>query len=343
MALPAVSRTWQYQVDNTVAGQGTALAQNQNLMFAIKQALKAAGSWKSRADGAITPTGGWTCVGSSDSSTSNMTGTDLWAAATNLVWAAAASPHSWIVLKQTGIGANLHVLIDLSNSNTSIATIIISHTGFGVAFGGTDGTASVAPTALNSNTILSASNWGGTTTTATATVAHVLLTADGKSTRIILCRNSNCCAQWNFELLSVEQAGWTNPYLAGGRGSGTAAPSSDVLTAADMSSSTATLYKGFGSASMALGITAESFSDGMALDLILSANSFDSNFPIFGQRVASVTASGIGSHGLIVDQWYGLANRATGTTYPVTPGTTREFAQFGRSIQPWKGTVPVVA
>jgi hypothetical protein len=47
--------------------------------------------------------------------------------------------------------------------------------------------------------------------------------------------------------------------------------------------------------------------------------------------------------GRIVDTWIGSGSLAHGTAYPLNPAPTRQFAQFGRVIVPWDGTIPLVS
>ena len=209
MALPTIARTWQFRVNQVHVGQGTTLAQSRALMRSLKDSLKVSGSWTNGANGAITPTGGWTVIGSSDGSTAAMDGVDRWAADSNLVWN--GTTRSWIVLQQTGIAAKLQVCIDLNSGTDTNASVLVSGTGFGAANGGTDGSITARPTALNSVTYLSAAAWGSPGATTTQSILHVMLTADGKSTVILVCRNNKLVAFWNFTLPDQPRSGWTNP------------------------------------------------------------------------------------------------------------------------------------
>ncbi len=76
-------RTWTCSLNN-VPSQATLDAQGKACLYAFKEAFKSAG---------------WTCEGSSSSVAAGMDGTDRWASAANLVWAAGGVAHSWIVLK----------------------------------------------------------------------------------------------------------------------------------------------------------------------------------------------------------------------------------------------------
>src|SRR5574340_893123 len=113
--LPTLQRTWRFQVNQATAAGGSGLVACQNLMWAIKESLKGNGAWTD-ATGAGAAAAGTFVVRSSSNGAGafgNGDGVDRWAAAAGLVWAAPGTSHSWIVLRQTGIGATYEVCIDL--------------------------------------------------------------------------------------------------------------------------------------------------------------------------------------------------------------------------------------
>jgi hypothetical protein len=104
------------------------------------------------AEGAMPAGAKWTCEGSSDSSTANMAGTDLWTATfdgTKIVRASGAVAHSWIVLKSPVALGPYYLCIDWNAANDQTVTIMGSKNAF------TGGTITARPTATKEWTVLS--------------------------------------------------------------------------------------------------------------------------------------------------------------------------------------------
>jgi len=111
----APTRTWTCSWNN-VPSQATLDAQAKAVLYAWKENYKSAG---------------WTCEGSSSRAAAGMDGTDRWASAANLVWAAAGAAHSWIVLKSPtnypSSGKNVYVLLACSTGASSQHLINAGH------------------------------------------------------------------------------------------------------------------------------------------------------------------------------------------------------------------------
>jgi len=339
--LPAVVKTWQYQADQVIAGNGTALTQAQNLLYAVINTMLGTGTWKNGADGTISVANAATVVGSSDGSTSNMAGTNLITAANKLVWATAGTAHSWIVFNFAQIG--IHVLIDCNFSSGSADSITVktSQVGFGAAHGGTDGSTTAAPTATDSVSVL-AGTWGGTVTINTQTAYNAMLSADGKILRIFFFRNSHLCGMFDFGVPDSPDPLWTNPYVAWAVGSGTPAPSSDVPTFANLYGTApvgAARINGVNSV-VGYGVFAQRGNSSSLFEVWTAVNtSFGA--PYWGLPYISNTVGAVGQWGKAIDIGVTLSNKATGSTAPLAGGNT--FAVFGGLVVPWKTTVPVIA
>ena len=344
MALPTLVRTWQFAPNNLLASTGTAVGDSRQTLRAIKDMMSGSGigTWTDSSGGAITPTGSWTVIASSNSVTTSI-GTDLWAADSNLVFNSAGSAHSWIVLQQTAIAPLFQVKIDLLDSTDVRLSMTVSHTGFGVANGGADGSTTVSPTALSSSFTLNDTNWGGSAAAGSKRV-HVMRSIDGKATRILIGRNGHITACWQFELASTSLTGWTVPYIArAGDAISTAAPVTDAPTVAFIAGTTATVgvdtngtFSGY--------MVAEG--DNSAINRLIvqtqtAANSIGGEYPMcpIGFNSAGAAGGHVGRYGTIVDMWYGLTALATATTYPAT-GTLKQFMQAGCLIFPWNQSTP---
>lgn len=337
MALPALTRTWQFQVNQVVAGGGSGLATCQALMFAISQSLVGAGAWTDSAGGATASAGNWVVDYSCDSVTAGAKGDGVnrWAAAGNLVWANAGTAHSWIVLRQTGIGATFELLISLENGGAGDAVIAFSVTGF------TGGTTLARPTAADEVPLLNPSgtqSWGATNTAAIASTLHVLKTADGKSTRVLICRNGFVPGYWIFEQPDNVPTGYSTPAVGCVLGDGTIAPATSRPVFANVSN-----------VANAYGRTSENYaafltSAGDVLHGLLAINQtvpsdMGASWPLFETGAYSVTTNSRGRNGKVVDHWTTAVTLVDSDTFPAAG--TNNFVVFGDTVQPWNTTVPI--
>lgn len=105
--------TWT-SVFNTVPTQTNREVQGQNIIYALKTHLLAAGA---------------TVVGSSNGVAAAMDAVDRWTSSAALVWAAAASAHSWIVLLDDN-GRYWALCCSTGATSEHLLTIIVSSTSF---------------------------------------------------------------------------------------------------------------------------------------------------------------------------------------------------------------------
>lgn len=187
--MPAVapSKTWQATYGASLPAQNiqfiTGSNDSKRLMLLIKQILTGF---------ALSP---WTVQKSSNGTVANSS--DNWTTTADLVWNNAGSAHSWIVLRQTGIGATAEILIDLSNTATSSATIKFAPGGFD-----TGGTTTAAPTASGtSSTLCNNTSWITNFTSFSGRLS-VLMSTDGQCTRVIWMRVGATEGFWCFEKLA---------------------------------------------------------------------------------------------------------------------------------------------
>jgi hypothetical protein len=366
MGVPALLRTWQFQVSQVLAPQAATLATNQLLGFSLKQSMKGAGSWTDSTGAATASSGNWLVRGSSDGigNFGNNDNVDRWVSSANLIWAAAASNHSWIVLEQAGIpgaAGNFQVCIDLSNASSVSATVVVSP-----SVGFTAGTATARPTAADEQVIISNTSWGGVSGNAPCAL-HVMKTADGASTRIIAMRTStNGSGAWSvlfymFELpvnMVKNAAGataWTNPSAAVALGNSAQAPTGGLDTVTNLSNTANTFSRTPGGTNFASTWSAEATQQHALLsDSYGSVNGGQQNVsdvngeaPMFPIGLYSVVVNARGRNGSLADVRLGLENistnfnAATGRSYP-TAAPLKQWVQFGDFIHPWNRSVPVV-
>ena len=328
MALPTLNKTWQFSVNNIVAGSATVLTSCQNLMFAIKNIMKAFG------------TSPWTVWGSNDGQGAGHFGNgdanDRWAASTNLIWAATGANHSWIVLQQGGLGGNAAICIDCRDASTNPYNCIITMSpsaGFGTANGGADGTAVAAPTASDSITVLSAAAWGGTASSIlTRSLISAMQSTDGQCTRIFIFRKGGVCGTWVFDKAKSPISQWISPVFAYIKGDSADAPT-DPDTA-----SYANLYaanvKSYLTVACSGNFTGEGDSANLIGEIMTFADEDTLEWPIAAMGVYFSTIGHRGHRGEVFDMWWGSTARVTGDCYPGS-GTTLQFIQIGDIILPW--------
>lgn len=317
MALPTLTKTWQFNVNNAISALGSALADNRRLLRSIKNAMVGFG------------TNPWQVRYSCDSSTAGTAGdgVDRWAADANLVWATAGTAHSWIVLRQTGIATNFEILISCESSapNGQIATIAVS---FSAGF--TGGSTTARPTATDEQVMLSAANWSGNNTDQ-ATRWSVMQSTDGQCTRVIICVAGSVTAYWLFEKPANPTTGWSNPSVSFVV---QATPTTIALCA-----SGATLGKmRNGSTTGNVVLLCEGNRSFVIPDDTVYgniANEIDSSWPMVPIAFESYTVGVRGRHGTLQDMWFGSTSISTGDTYP--NDSSNQFVQFGNLILPWNG------
>lgn len=323
MALPTLVKTWQHNVNNQITAQGTALADNRKLLRSIKNAMIGFG------------TNPWTVRYSCDSSSAGSAGdgVDKWAADSNLVWAAAGSAHSWIVLRQTGIATNFELLLSCEGAAAggNVLTIVVSPS---AAF--TGGSTTARPTATDEIVLINGASWSGISSDISSRWS-VQQSTDGQSTRVIICASGAPTAYWLLEKPANPTTGWSNPSVFAAVAS---SPTIAALT------STATPPWRMRSGSTTGNVTANVEGNNNALlpsDATVGniANEIDSGWPMFPIGFACYTTGIRGRHGSINDLWMGSSSVASGDTYP--GDASNQFAQFGILIFPWNGSTPALS
>lgn len=186
MALPApiLAKTWFTRANIPMPDQSTAALMEKSMVWLLASVLldlvSTGTTAGSRAANSI-----WTCIGSSDSSTAGLDGSNRWTStftASKLVWAASGVAHSWIVLYNSTLG--LYLCLDLVNATATNLGIFFSSTAF------TGGSTTTRPTATKEFTCgdaATASPVAGTfstfiadTSVATAQYAHFSVDESGR-------------------------------------------------------------------------------------------------------------------------------------------------------------------
>lgn len=319
MSLPALSKTWQYSVNNTITATGTYSDTCRNAIYSIKNALVSFGTLP------------WSVISSSDGE-GNSGASDLWASSANIIGNSAGSNHSWIRLRQTGIASNFELLLDCTSSTLSTGTLVISP-GAGFVTGGT---ATDRPTATDEIVLIAGTTWIMSPDSFDQNIiTNIMQSTDGQCTRIIACCQNVVTTFWMFDKPNSPVTGWTKPSVSYAN-----ATTTDVTVVANLSSASF-LLRGFGSTAFNITLCSEATINSPLITALTSTNDFDSTLPLFTLGIASTTASHRGRHGSIFDLWYTLSSPATsGDTMP--NDATRTFVVFGDVVFPWNGSAPVL-
>lgn len=322
--LPTLAKTWQFSINQKVDAQGSIAATEKRLIRTIKNLMKGFG------------TNPWTCSGSSNSSTAGMDGVDRWTTDADITKAAAASPHSWIVLRQTGIATNYEFCFDALASAGSATIVVSPSAGF------TGGTTSARPTATDEIILISNTTWFSVLDTIHQ--IHAMQSTDGQCTRIQVWRGGvQQCLFWLFDKPQNPVSGWTNPSLSLALATGAASAAGGYASDyANIRSSKN--IKGRGSATFGMVMTGEwhgilqstttLLAESLAVGVV--PNQFDGYWDFYSVGVASDDVSHRGRHASIFDLWLGEIGMNDGDTFP-SNASTKQFINLGRIILPWVG------
>lgn len=163
----------------------------------------------------------WTVIGSSNSLSAAMDGTDYWDNSGDLQYKNGASdPFAWIVLEQTGVSGSFQVCFALditlaSDSGRNDISVIFSAAGFGTANGGTNGSTTARPTATDEQS-LDGTDWiGAEGGSSTDKLLSVIQSDDGECTRVIIsdAAGSEPITIMGFEKPRLPDPSWTTPHV----------------------------------------------------------------------------------------------------------------------------------
>lgn len=326
MALPTLTKTWQYALNQQILAQGSALATSKRLVRTEKNGLL---SFASNPFTVAASCNG-TTAGSLAANSGLGDGVDRWAADSDINWNTAGSPKSWAVLRSTAFLTRFEYLLDLSGADANGArrTIYISpNAGF------TGGTTTARPTATDEVVVRSDYTFtgGGNNTHK----LHQWLDTTGKHYRCVAYSAGAIVTAMLMDNVVVRPTpGWTYPCFAY-MGAGATALNYDVLNY------TATpLCKGRAPAGlMDIYLTAEGWGNTNCPGVrrLAGANGISGEFLLSPMGVASESTGAEGQHGELSDIWWGITANAEATGYPGS--ATKLFHQAGDIVLPNNGTV----
>jgi hypothetical protein len=324
MALPTLTYTWQFNVNQVMPPQASYAALRSKILWNIVESLKGFAS---------SP---WTQVAASS----------LWTTETGLTWVGSGGgSRSWILLRQTGLGANFEVLIDCLAQSSGYNQITYTSCPDGFDYSTADAANPPVPNGLSWNQQLY-QGFATTQNNNTGGYLHVMMSTGGEATWFFYIEDgdlgTNCCAHPNGWLLIPDGAlwtpGWTNPVITiGGGWSGDGYPSYTNYNA--LSTYVVGVYPGDWNAEFRMYLTSEGVYN-YALGQYQTVPDDDTGeWPMVPVGLACTTFGMRGGRrGTVPDLWWGPTARATGDTYPLTSTPLKQFVQLGDWILPWNGT-----
>lgn len=342
MALPTVTKTWQFDVNRNFNGypkagihpnEGSASAGD--ALYQIKAGLTSFAS------------NPWTVVASCDGVTSATS--DLWANYTDVT---PGGSRSWVLLRQNQIASNFEMLLESSSSNFYSSWCFVGVCVDGYNTSGL-GSPSVRPTANSSRTWQMLIDEGSKTMLGTSQNTsiyssgrvHVMMDTTGKLTRVVLCREGAATMALLIDVpddAAVWTPGWTDPVLVIQRGDDSI---SDMPIYANLNDNTAGYgwFTGSYNNKFSVVMTSEFYNGGCVGQKQTFPDDQSGEWPMCPIGVSSPS---VGMRGprrcTLTDLWWGSTALRTGDCYPENPTPTKEFAQFGDLIFPWNGTTPLV-
>lgn len=358
MSGPVIVRPWQFRLNAKVLGSPTAgvfppqyvvLTLAQNTMFYVKQSLLGVGAdWVNLLGASVVPTGNWSVSFSCDSVTAGAPGdgVDRWTTAAKLVPGSGAAARAWIVLRQPGVAANYEVCIELNNSsNPQQGTIVVSpNSRFGFGGGGA-GSTTARPTADDEIVLVTTADWGSSSIGTDSNTVHVLKSADGAGTRLLICRDGYLATIWCFEQPSKPLASWQHPSVSLIVASSASRVSSPVPNLTTLNNAAAAKSRSLDfPAGVAYGSFLTVSGGGAAVGIDPSAqlqpNDQDGTTPFFSIDLFTTTPYGArGRSGIWCDLWFVPQNYSDSSTIPADD--SRQFIQAGVLATPWPGVVPL--
>jgi hypothetical protein len=352
MALPTVTKTWRYNVNNKKATAAN-LTWHQVLMLDLKNILinnSPAIAWDT------VPTGIWTVDHSCDSSTAGTPadGVDRWVTSANLIWDRPIDPHSWIVFN-TGMNSSAaQVCIDLDNNNNATAGSQCENIAVYLSPGGlfTGGTTTARPTASDELGEITRGQttgaWAGLQTSTGLDIGyHVMMSADGAETRIFMHRTNVCFSMWAFGE-SVDGPAGAAHNLWGSIWSTAQSTPVEALDTASTSGwfhgSNSGVIRGIGNLQKPVFLNYLHSSGNQSLwqnAVVPGIGDETLDEAVFGEISMWDTdsAGGRGPKGRIKDMWIITDARTNGDTFPADG--SRVFHKVGANmVVPWNGVIP---
>lgn len=326
MSLPTIEKTWQFDLNRTVACAGASTTYAKPILRAIKDRWKAFGT--------LPATVSRSCNGTTAGTLAD--GVDRWAADADIVpVSAAGTAHSWMVINLVGMGSPApQLVIDCIGSTSSqFAEFWFSPSGAFI----TGGTTLNRPTATDEYKINYRTNWVQATTSANVRL-HLWESSDGACRRVAVMYNNFLTSLIILDNMKNPRGGTASPYLCAAIGSSGTAASTGTFT--EMFAA----YECFVRNSTTTGtasLTCEGVNTtGLGAEQT-SADDIDSSWPVLPIAVFSNTSGARGRYGQVYDLWYGSSGNSSGQEFDDAGG--KVLGQLGHLLFPSNGLTLAIA
>jgi hypothetical protein len=366
MALPTLVRSWQFQNNVFVDGgsPGGLLDEHRRLWWNVKNMLT------------TFATNPWKCVASANGAEVRRYGTealgvpgpayDTWGLTYDATkmhkcnsggytsfdnYATNSFKRSWIVLRNTQLGATYDLCLDMyiNFSDNAVGTFRFGKMYISRSYNLSTGTVSARPTATLGEFELRNGNqdnygcvFGGNRDWQVyAWRLHAQMSSDGLGTRLFIFGDSRLVGFWGFDRVLGADASFTDPVWACVRGKydliGDAANTSWLH---DTSTHQGDIMSGVN-----LSVNYQLSTEGVGTSTIGEQwggypNEISGKYPMTPIGVVCMTTGKRGRLGYLADLWYGqVVTGIDGMTYPADD--TRQFASLGSLVVPWDGINPV--
>ncbi len=322
MALPALDKTWQYNVNNRVTSSGSGSNDKKAVLLAIKNGLKAFAS------------NPWTVAGSSNSSLAGLDGVDRWSTISDIVFGGGTGvARSWILFNQVGVGQILWDLVSPNPADALNMTLVWSP---GSLF--TGGTISARPTATDETVYLNQGVWNNGQTNSYEHLWYLWHSTDGHMTRILV-RSLGSIMGFttfaSFERPKSPIAQWTNPKTISWFAS------TNVLGTTTWTQSARIRGNKPPSGVMNMFVTCEGWQTQTGNIRLGLPNDLTNEYEIFPLALACEEVGARGRHSELFDRWLVTSSLADGDTMP--SDNSRQFVVIEDHLFSWNGTVFVLS
>jgi len=323
--LPVLDKTWQHFHGVVLAGSS-----HQSRLLEFKNALIGF------------PLSPWIVKGSSNGTLfGNNDGVDHWQTTSDI------TTNSWIVLAQPGMGLTFQMILVATTSNASSMNRGVHPSGFGAAFGGTDGTATVAPLPNEGTGIFKSGGWIATSFNNNRT--EIWMSTDGQVTRSTSMVAATSPTIEHGGIIEVELLKNPTPSAKLAGVPGAAYFRSSIISTGfaynvvnDGTFDSWAIFDGTLPTEAFVSLSYQSTIgeiSSMTGQNMTTPNGLESAWEFYPIWIRGNTAGREGIIGVRYDHWYGSSVNPHGTTFPAPPDTPgNQFIQFSDQIIPWDGT-----
>lgn len=346
MTLYAFKKTWEISPNNALAAQADVATTNKNALLNMFNALTGAGSynlngntgagtfaWYDVTGGTVSSPANFAAVRYSCNGTAvSSLGVNNITTPSHIVGAAAASPHTWIILDFAVAQVEVMIAIDSANSSLSLATVVMAPYGVtGNRFAA--GTTTANPsTPVGAQVVQSVSAWGGSSSVNAAIKIHVWKSSDGEVFEFATCNGGKFNTLFRVEKPIVSSTAWTFPCVVYFKG---AAANTSVCTVALLHSA-ANLCAYAAGAAVLFGLSIPYLAGTNACTAQTAVNGVSAAWDMYKQGICKATAPAQGMHGELNDVWWCSSTLVAGNISAASsPYAAGRLACIGDQLRPW--------